>query len=76
MGKKVRPFIFTDLRDQKYLEFMIKIYRDHDEVTNKIGGINARGELILYDIFGAIQFKNSEVFIATGAGITPFITIF
>lgn len=73
---KVRPFTFTNLRDQKYLEFMIKIYRDHDGVTNKLGSINAGAELILHDVFGAIQFKEPGIFIAAGAGITPFISIF
>jgi ferredoxin-NADP reductase len=73
---KVRPFTFTNLRDQKYLEFMIKIYRDHDGVTNKLGSVNAGAELILHDVFGAIQFKEPGVFIAAGAGITPFISIF
>ena len=73
---KVRPFTFTNLRDQKFLEFMIKIYRNHDGVTNKLGGINAGAELILHDVFGAIQFKEPGVFIAAGSGITPFISIF
>jgi len=73
---KARPFTFTNLRDQKYLEFMIKIYRDHEGVTNKLGSINAGAELILHDVFGAIQFKSPGVFIAAGAGITPFISIF
>lgn len=73
---KVRPFTFTNLREQKYLEFMIKIYRDHDGVTNKLGSINVGDELILHDVFGAIQFKEQGVFIAAGAGITPFISIF
>jgi ferredoxin-NADP reductase len=73
---KLRPFTFTNLKEQKYLEFIIKIYRDHDGVTNKLGSINAGAELILHDVFGAIQFKGNGVFIAAGAGITPFISIF
>ncbi len=73
---KLRPFTFTNLREQKYLEFIIKIYRDHNGVTNKLGSINAGAELILHDVFGAIQFKGPGVFIAAGAGITPFISIF
>ncbi len=73
---KLRPFTFTNLREQKYLEFMIKIYRDHDGVTEMLGGVNAGAELIIHDVFGAIQFKGPGVFIAAGAGITPFISIF
>jgi ferredoxin-NADP reductase len=73
---KLRPFTFTCLREQNYLEFMIKIYKDHEGVTNKLGGTNAGAELILHDVFGAIQYKGSGTFIAGGAGITPFISIF
>jgi predicted ferric reductase len=54
---------------------MIKIYLDHEGVTNKLGSLNAGAELILHDVFGAIQYKGPGVFIAAGAGITPFIAI-
>ncbi|WP_281225853.1 FAD-binding oxidoreductase [Flavobacterium aquiphilum] len=73
---KLRPFTFTNLKEQNYLEFMIKIYKDHEGVTNKLGSINAGSELILHDVFGAIQYKEKGTFIAGGAGITPFISIF
>ena len=32
-----RPFTFTSLNSADYLEFTIKIYRDHDGITNKLG---------------------------------------
>ena len=73
---QLRPFTFTCLRDQPYLEFMIKIYNDHNGVTHKMGGINAGAELILHDVFGAIQYNGPGTFIAGGSGITPFIAIF
>jgi ferredoxin-NADP reductase len=55
---------------------MIKIYRDHNGVTNMLGKTNTGSELILHDVFGAIQYKGKGVFIAGGSGITPFISIF
>ena len=73
---KKRPFTFTCLREQPYLEFMIKIYNDHEGVTNVLGRTNAGAELILRDVFGAIQYNGPGVFIAAGAGITPFVSIF
>ncbi|WP_395065725.1 FAD-binding oxidoreductase [Flavobacterium sp.] len=73
---KLRPFTFTSLNDAKSLEFMIKIYDDHNGVTNMLGKTNASDELILHDIFGAIQYDKPGVFIAGGTGITPFIAIF
>ncbi|TBX64824.1 flavodoxin reductase [Flavobacterium silvisoli] len=71
-----RPFTFTNLRESNYLEFMIKLYNDHEGVTNKLGKTNAGAEIILHDVFGAIQYKGPGVFIAAGSGITPFISIF
>ncbi|MER3465587.1 MAG: flavodoxin reductase [Chitinophagaceae bacterium] len=74
--KERRPFTFTSLNDWDHLEFIIKIYSDHDGVTNQLGKLKAGDELILHDVFGAINYKGEGVFIAGGAGVTPFIAIF
>ncbi|MEO6894123.1 MAG: FAD-binding oxidoreductase [Ginsengibacter sp.] len=74
--KERRPFTFTSLNDWDHLEFTIKIYDNHKGVTNKLGTLHAGDELILHDIWGAIHYKGEGVFIAGGAGITPFIAIF
>lgn len=74
--KERRPFTFTCLNEWSTLEFTIKIYDDHKGVTNKLGTLKTGDELILHDIFGAIQYKGEGVFIAGGAGVTPFIAIF
>lgn len=71
-----RPFTFTCLPDNDYLEFTIKTYPDHKGVTNELLHLNKNDELILHDVFGAIAYKGEGVFIAGGAGITPFISIF
>lgn len=71
-----RPFTFTSLNEWDHLEFTIKIYSDHDGVTNKLGSLKAGDELLLHDVWGAIQYKGEGTFIAGGAGITPFIAIF
>ncbi|HEY4788182.1 MAG TPA: hypothetical protein VIH57_19140 [Bacteroidales bacterium] len=73
---ELRPFTFTGLNDSPNLEFMIKTYRDHKGVTNLLGQVEKGETLILHDVFGAIQYKGKGVFIAGGAGITPFIAIF
>ena len=72
----IRPFTFTNLPEDNYLEFIIKIYRDRNGVTKKLDSINAGDELILHDVFGTIQYKESGVFISAGSGITPFLSIF
>ncbi|MFZ1799397.1 MAG: FAD-binding oxidoreductase [Chitinophagaceae bacterium] len=71
-----RPFTFTGLNDWNRLEFTIKIYDDHEGVTNQLGKLHAGDELILHDIWGAINYKDEGIFIAGGAGVTPFIAIF
>ncbi|MEO5594940.1 MAG: flavodoxin reductase [Chitinophagaceae bacterium] len=70
-----RPFSFTSLNEWDYLEFTIKIYNDHQDVTNELGKLVAEDELILHSVFGAINYFGEGVFIAGGAGVTPFIAI-
>lgn len=71
-----RPFTFTCLPDNDYLEFTIKTYPSHKGVTNELLYLKVNDELILHEVFGAIAFKGEGTFIAGGAGITPFISIF
>jgi ferredoxin-NADP reductase len=70
-----RPFTFTALNEDPELEFTIKIYDDHDGVTHQLGTLKAGDELLIHDVWGAIQYKGPGVFIAGGAGVTPFIAI-
>jgi len=70
-----RPFTFTSLNEDPFLEFTIKIYSDHDGVTNALGSLDIDDELIIGDVWGAISYQGQGYFIAGGAGITPFIAI-
>jgi len=71
-----RPFTFTCLPDNDFLEFTIKTYPLHKGVTNELLHLKENDSLILHDVFGAIKYKSEGVFIAGGAGVTPFISIF
>ena len=71
-----RPFTFTCLPDNDYLEFTTKTYPSHKSVTNELLQLKINDKLILHDVFGAIAYKGEGVFIAGGAGVTPFISIF
>jgi len=73
--KEKRPFTFTCLPDNNYLEFTIKTYPDHHGVTNQLLQLRINEELILHDVFGAIAYNGEGIFIAGGAGVTPFISI-
>lgn len=72
----LRPFTFTSLQSDEYLEFFIKTYPNHNGVTEQIGKLKREDVLLIGDIFGDIQYKGEGIFIAGGAGITPFIAIF
>ena len=70
------PFTFTSLNDSENLEFVIKGYPSHHGVTDALHHLKPGDELIIREPFGAIAYKGKGVFIAGGAGITPFIAIF
>ncbi len=70
-----RPFTFTSLNNEPTLEFTIKRYTDHNGVTNQLHQLDPGDEIILHDVWGAIEYKGPGYFIAGGAGITPFIAI-
>ncbi|SMO77168.1 FAD-binding oxidoreductase [Gracilimonas mengyeensis] len=71
-----RPFTFTSLTDDDFLQFVIKIYPDHDGVTEQLGKLEEGDSLIIDDAWGTIQYDGEGIFIAGGAGVTPFIAIF
>jgi ferredoxin-NADP reductase len=71
-----RPFTFTNLPGDDHLEFTIKTYPVHNGVTNRLLKLRPGEELIIHDVWGAIHYKGKGLFIAGGAGITPFISIF
>jgi ferredoxin-NADP reductase len=70
-----RPFTFTSLNEDEALEFIIKIYPDHDGVTEQIGNLTKGDALMIDDPWGTIEYKGEGVFLAGGAGVTPFIAI-
>ena len=72
---ELRPFTFTSLPQDDFVEFIIKTYPTHNGVTNQLCSLVAGDELIIGDVFGDIHYKGDGVFIAGGAGVTPFIAI-
>ncbi|MEQ1770538.1 MAG: flavodoxin reductase [Devosia sp.] len=74
---KKHPFTFTALADDQNLELTIKSYFNTggDGVTERLYGYRPGRSLILRDVWGTITYNGPGVFIAGGAGITPFIAI-
>lgn len=73
---QLRAFTFVSLQEDDFIEFNIKIYPERKGVTNELLTLKAGDELIIGDVFGAIQYKGEGVFIAGGAGLTPMLAIF
>lgn len=71
-----RPFTFTSLTKSDHLQFVIKSYPDHNGVTEQISKLEEGDAFIIEDPWGTIQYKGPGVFLAGGAGVTPFIAIF
>jgi len=75
------PFTLTSLPGNPCLEFTIKSYPvaqnpKHDGMTEHLGrNIKVGGSVPFGDAWGAIEYNGPGVFIAGGAGISPFIAI-
>ena len=70
-----RPFTFTSLPHEDSLQFVIKAYPDHDGVTTRIADLKPGDTALIDEPWGAIEDKGDGVFIAGGAGVTPFIAV-
>lgn len=72
---ELRAFTFTSLPEDDHIEFTIKTYPSHQGVTNELLQAHPGDELIIGEVFGDISYKGEGIFIAGGAGVTPFIAI-
>ena len=70
-----RPFTPTGLVADRVLEFTIKAYPEHAGVTQALHQLEPGAELLMSEPFGTIRYQGLGVFIAGGAGITPFLAI-
>lgn len=76
-----RPFSITSLPSNPRLELIIKSYPvasnpNHDGMTEHLGRDMKVGDRVIFgDAWGAIRYSGPGVFIAGGAGITPFLSI-
>jgi ferredoxin-NADP reductase len=73
--KEFRDFSITSTGQDRALEFTIKAYFDHDGVTKALHQLEAGDDIVIHPPYGTIQYQGRGVFLAGGAGITPFIAI-
>lgn len=70
------PFTFTGLNEDAFLQFTIKGYPERHGVTELLHQLKPGDEIIIGDVWGAIEYSGPGCFLAGGAGITPFLAIF
>ncbi|MEO8777985.1 MAG: FAD-binding oxidoreductase [Rhodanobacter sp.] len=70
-----RPFTPTSSTLAGVLELTIKIYPEHAGVTRELAGLQPGAALTISDPWGTIGYHGPGIFIAGGAGITPFLAI-
>ncbi len=70
-----RPFTFTSRPKDEVLQFIVKRYPSHDGVTDELHKLDSGDTIEIDEAWGAIRYKGKGVFIAGGAGVTPFIAI-
>lgn len=75
LREQPRPFTPTGLAADGVLEFTIKGYPDHAGVTQALHQLEPGAELLMSEPFGTIRYQGPGVFIAGGAGVTPFLAI-
>jgi cytochrome-b5 reductase len=71
-----RPFTPTCRTTDRVLEFTIKRYAGNQGVTDKLHTLHPGDAVLLSEPFGTINYKGPGIFIAAGAGLTPFLAIF
>ena len=72
---EAHPFTMTSLPGSRVLEFTIKGYPDHDGVTTRLHGLAPGDAVLLDEPFDTYSYAGPGVFLAGGAGITPFLAI-
>jgi cytochrome-b5 reductase len=69
------PLTPTCLIEDKVLELTVKRYSGRDGFTSALHDLEPGAPLTVSDAFGTITYQGPGVFIAAGAGITPFLAI-
>jgi ferredoxin-NADP reductase len=72
---KLSAFTFVSLPEDDFLEFVVKTYPQRNRVTNELLGLKEGDNLLVHKPFGSIRYRGEGIFIAGGAGITPFLAI-
>ncbi|MDD4889277.1 MAG: FAD-binding oxidoreductase [Phycisphaerae bacterium] len=70
-----RPFSPTSLNEDDVLQFTIKRYPERHGITDKLHELRPGDFVLFTEPSGDIVYRGPGLFIAGGAGITPFLSI-
>ncbi|MFD1695031.1 FAD-binding oxidoreductase [Roseibium aestuarii] len=70
-----RPFTMTSQPEDIDLEFTIKSYPEHEGVTTRLHALSPGDTVLIDSPFETFRYQGPGVFIAGGAGLTPFLAI-
>lgn len=74
-NKLTRALSFTSTPTDPYLEFIVKIYPEHNGFTVRLVGYKVGDTLELGQPFGRLTYRGPGLFLAGGMGICPFVSI-
>jgi ferredoxin-NADP reductase len=75
VAKGPAPFTFTGLNTDPHLELTIKIYEPHNGLTAALARLNIGDKVMITDPWDSYINKGAGIFLAGGAGITPFVAL-
>ena len=71
---ELRPFTIVSGVEDNFLEFVIKIYKGHNGITEKMLETKPGDEWVVHEVFGTLPFRGPGIFLSGGAAVTPFIS--
>lgn len=71
-----RAYSFASIPSEENLEFLIKIYPENNGLTKELDKLKTGDSLHLGPVFGDGSYISEGNFIASGVGVTTFVSIF
>jgi ferredoxin-NADP reductase len=70
-----RPFTIISTPSESSLAFLIKVYPEHNGLTQALRQCQIDDALIISDPIGSLAYKGEGIFISGGTGVNPFFAM-